>query len=151
MVYKDKAYVINKEDENDSWFSGFAENWLDAAFRQDPYQIDWSGTSKGKNCVIELKTRDVPSTQYKTAFIEAYKASQLLYEYIMNGNAPFYINHWTDDVISVWNLAKLPEMPQMRRIRAYNNELHQYTETEKYELPMSQAKLYNATTLERIK
>lgn len=148
---KDKAYVIAQEYSCDKWFSPWAKRYLDDAFRQRPFEIDWSGTCSGHNVVIELKERDIPSTKYADGLIEASKWCHLINNWHWHRNTPIYVCKWSDDVISVWNIEQLPEEPRLKKERAWNEELKCWTETSKLFLPMSKAKLYNATTLERIK
>lgn len=148
---KDKGFVITQEETDDKWFRPWAEKYLDEAFRQAPFLIDWSGNCSGYNVVVELKERFEPSTKYATGLIEASKWCQLINNWHWQGNKPVYCCKWSDDILTVWNIVTLPEEPRMEKMRAWNEELKCWTETSKLFLPMKDAKIYDAKTLQRIK
>ena len=149
---KDNEYVERKEEDCDSWFSGFAMTWYADYGRQDIYQLDWTGKTKdGKDAVMELKGREYPST-FKTAYIEAYKLKQLENARDYHGKVAYYINHWADGVISVHriSLQDLRE-PKVEVKRANNRGYKAETESGKVELWMDDAWLFNDQTYECIR
>lgn len=119
----DKAYTIKQEGICDKWFKPWAERWLDEALRQSTYELDWSGTTRGRNCIAELKTREVEHDRYKGCFIEAGKYANLLNEWIYKGNEPLYFAKYKDGLIVEWNLRKLKYPPVFIKERAKNPEL----------------------------
>lgn len=170
MGYGDKIYTTGQEEKCDTWFRPWAKKWLEDAFRQGIYEIDWSGTTNGKNCVAELKDRsDLTSGQYVNCFIEADKIANLMFEWVYNGNEPLYFVKYNDKILC-WNLRKLPSgIPVVKKVRAKNPELEKeinntihektgknininlYTETQKGLLPIKDAIAYDTITMQRIK
>jgi hypothetical protein len=165
-----KGYTVAQETKCDKWFSRWADKYLDNAFRQKTFEIDWSGTTNGKNCLAELKDRSgLLSSEYDDCFIEADKIANLLFDYIYNGNEPLYFSMYQDKLLC-WNLRKLPSgIPPIQKRRARNPELEKelnnrvkeltgqdlklqvFTETQKGLLPISDAIAYDPQTMERIK
>lgn len=103
-----------------------------------PYDVD--ATTKQGNCVkIELKARDVPSTQFEDYFIEADKlADGLLYASI-DGCIPLYINFFTDGKVATWRLDELKNRPQKRKLHRANKGYDVNDEMPCYCLPLSEA------------
>ena len=144
---KDNDYVIKNEDSCDQWFSGFAQTWFDEYGRQAIYQLDWTGkTTDGKQAVMELKGRDYPST-LDSAYIEAYKLKQLENARDYHGKVAYYINHWSDGVISVHRITTQDlREPKVEVKRANNYGYRAETESGKVELWMDDAWLFDGIT-----
>lgn len=119
----DKKYTIAQEGICDKWFRPWAERWLDEALRQSTYELDWSGTTRGHNCIAELKTREFEHDRFKGCYIEAGKYANLLNEWLYKGNEPLYFARYKDGVIVEWNLRKLKHPPVFVKTRAENKEL----------------------------
>lgn len=119
----DKKYTIAQEQECDRWFSPWTRAYLEEAIRQATYHLDWSGTTSGRNCIAELKTRDCDHDTYKGCYIEADKYANLLNEWIYKGNEPLYFAKYNDGIIVEWNLRKLKHPPVFVKMRAKNPEL----------------------------
>ena len=144
---KNNGYVENREDDCDQWFSGFAQTWFSEYGRQAIYQLDWTGkTTDGKNAVMELKGREYPST-FDTAIIECYRLKQLENARDYHGQVAYYINHWTDGVISVHRISvKDLREPKISIKRANNPGYQAETESGKAELWMDDAWLFDDKT-----
>ena len=76
------------------------------------YHTDASGYSNNKYINIELKRRSVNLNTYKTLYIEAHKAGDLLLDYVIEGKIPLYINFLQDGHVVVFNLAELKHRPE---------------------------------------
>ena len=119
----DKVYTASMESVCDKWFKAWVEKHLDEAFRQAKFKIDWSGTTRGSNCVCELKTRFCDHKKYKGCYIESDKYANLMNEWVYKGNEPLYFAHYTDGVMVEWNLRKLNNPPYFMKTRGRNPEL----------------------------
>lgn len=119
----DKVFTVDQESVCDNWFAAWADNYLTEAFRQGKYKIDWSGNTRGHNCVCELKTRFCYHNKYKGCYIEADKYANLMNEWVFKGNEPLYFAHYTDGVMIEWNLRKLKQPPYFMKTRGRNLEL----------------------------
>ena len=76
------------------------------------YHTDASGYSNNKYINIELKRRSVNLNTYKTLYIEAHKAGDLLLDFVIEGKIPLYINFLQDGHVVVFNLAELKHRPE---------------------------------------
>ena len=76
------------------------------------YHTDASGYSNNKYINIELKRRSVNLNTYKTLYIEAHKAGDLLLDYVIEGKIPLYVNFLQDGHVVVFNLAELKHRPE---------------------------------------
>lgn len=153
IVRLDPTTANSGESECNTWFSGFAAANFSEAGRQEDYEIDWSGVTKsGNECVMELKTRKYRSSM-PTAFIEGSKLLPLIMACYYDGKVPFYINRWTDNVISVHRLLPTDPKPIVNKTKrvAKNPGIKDsdgkatVTESLKCELLMDDAWLYDAT------
>lgn len=144
-LVKNNGYVIDCEDDDNSWFSGFAECRFAEAGRQPDYYIDWSGkTMDGKECVMELKGRKYKHDDFEDAVIECYKLKELENQRDYHGKVAYYINHWNDGIISIHRIAvqDLRE-PQIEVMHAMNKGYGGRTESGKAHLDMRDAWLFN--------
>ena len=149
----DENYSNKSELECDRWFSGFASVWFTDADRTPRYHpIDWSGnTHDGRIAAIELKTRNYDSTM-KTAWIESSKLLRLLMAGYYEDKVPLYINHWSNNRISVHRLLPEDPLPLASQKRAKNPGMgNVYTETLKCELDMDDAWLFDDKTYKLIR
>ena len=77
------------------------------------YHTDASGYSNSNKYInIELKRRNVNINTYKTLYIEAHKAGDLLLDFVIEGKIPLYINFLQDGHVVVFNLAELKHRPE---------------------------------------
>lgn len=77
------------------------------------HHTDASGYSNSNKYInIELKRRSVNINTYKTLYIEAHKAGDLLLDYVIEGKIPLYINFLQDGHVVVFNLAELKHRPE---------------------------------------
>lgn len=83
-----------------------------------PYDVT-ATTAKGTECKIELKRRDMNSTQYSEYFIEADKLADGLM-YALEGYKPLYINFFNDGKVLTWDLTNLKMKPNKNKRRRKN-------------------------------
>ena len=76
------------------------------------HHTDASGYSNNKYINIELKRRNVNINTYKTLYIEAHKAGDLLLDFVIEGKIPLYINFLQDGYVVVFNLSELKHRPE---------------------------------------
>lgn len=75
--------------------------------------------TKGRQCVIELKYRDLPSDAYDSYIIESDKLTDgLLYH--LRGIKPLYINFFNDGKVLVWDLSNPDNKPVKQKGRREN-------------------------------
>lgn len=115
---------------------------------------DASGkTSYGEIVTIELKNRKqnyidgkLSGTTYTadTMMIEAHKASTLLFEHVIHGYIPLYINFTNNGTVAiVFNLTKLKEIPTKRNYNTITSKGYERTENgDRLLLPLSDAYIY---------
>lgn len=67
---------------------------------------------KGELILVEIKTRNFPSTKHNTAFIERAKMSKLIRtKEDMKGAKVIYLNIFTDGVVVIWNVEEYQKYP----------------------------------------
>ena len=67
--------------------------------------IDFTGiTITDKIANIELKNRNITSTEYPTIIIEPHKYCKLIIDWLYDGKEPLYINFTSDGYVLVHNL-----------------------------------------------
>ena len=98
--------------------------------------------------VVELKYRNMPSTQYGDCFIQQDKYQWLMESGARSGKVPGYIAAWSDGVYCAWNLKNLTDkgfdfnwqlIPMNKAIAFKNNS--------KVDKPVSKLRLENGKIL----
>lgn len=70
--------------------------------------------TKGRQCVIELKYRDLPSDAYDSYIIESDKLTDgLLYH--LRGIKPLYVNFFNDGKVLIWDLSNPDNKPVKKK------------------------------------
>lgn len=117
------------------------------------YEWDASGiTVDGRVYNAELKTRDAVLTDTgtvsginfndSTVILESDKAAPLLFDYLINGRLPLYINFLLDGTVLLWNLSNLKTRPVHEPIIINNKGYDKMYKGYREYLPISEAIIY---------
>jgi hypothetical protein len=98
----------------------------------DKYLI--SGASKNGQTYIE------PSI-----IIESHKAGDLLFDYLIMGYTPLYINFLEDNIVVVYNLARLNKRPTKKYSRNYSGLRNSFEIADREELDLTDSYIYRKT------
>ena len=112
----------------------------------DKYTTDASGyTTDGRYINIELKSRNIGINTYKTIFIEAHKAGDMLLDYVCEKKIPLYVNFLSDGHVVVYNLAELKHRPNKVAKKIYSKLYEGFELAKREELQMDDAWIYKKT------
>ena len=117
------------------------------------HEWDASGiTVDGRVYNAELKTRDAILTDVgtvsgvnfndSTVILESDKAAPLLFDYLINGRLPLYINFLLDGTVLLWNLSNLKTRPVHEPIIINNKGYDKMYKGYREYLPISEAIIY---------
>lgn len=111
--------------------------------RPDKDTTDASGyTQDGQEVNIELKTRNIGISTYKTIYIENHKVADMLLDYTIDHKIPLYINFLNDDYVVVFNLAKLRHRPRKVNKRIWSELYQAFEMAKREELRLEDAWIY---------
>lgn len=116
------GYTKECERKDRELFSRWCEKsgcftWTGTTGKGDSYDVRGM-LRDGRECMIELKYRDIPHDKYDDVMIEGDKLCDGLLFYHLSGLTPLYINIYNDGWLSVHNLATInqPRKDKVRRI-----------------------------------
>lgn len=153
---KNKKFFNEKEQENIDNLNLFNElkGFFESVTKTpEGYEWDASGiTVDGRVYNAELKTRDAVLTDAgtvsginfndSTVIIESDKAAPLLFDYLINGRLPLYINFLQDGTVLVWNLSNLKTRPTHEPVIINNKGYSKMYKGYREYLPVSDAIIY---------
>ena len=146
-------YAMNCESRDWALMTDFTNNsnFFTSCWQEDEYStIDGHAVRKGyptKNYNVELKYRDMPHDKYDSYFLECDKYAELR-RWSDNGYTPLYINFFSDGYTAIWNVDPCKggiDVGEPVKRRSTDNYTSMQEKTCKYQLPISEAVIYNST------
>ena len=94
------------------------------------------------NLKISGRTTDGKDYTANTIYIEAHKAGDMLLDFVAEGKEPLYINFLLDNVVIVYNIAKLRHRPNKVAKRIYSKLYQGFELAKREELLIRDAWIY---------
>lgn len=155
-MVKNSDFFRRKEKENIDNLNLFNElKGFFESVTKTPQGFEWDAsgiTVDGRVYNAELKTRDAVLTDAgtvsgvnfndSTVILESDKAAPLLFDYLINGRLPLYINFLQDGTVLIWNLSNLKKRPIHEPVVINNKGYDKMYKGYREYLPVSEAIIY---------